>query len=52
MAVLRHDAGERARRFAAAEHTCGRTLHSSTSQLNVSAVCGIGGVLRGCLWVV
>jgi hypothetical protein len=27
----------------------GRGLHSSTCRLNVSAVCGIGGTLRGCL---
>jgi len=27
----------------------GRGLHSSTLRLNVSAPCGIGGVLRGCL---
>ena len=27
----------------------GRRLHSSTSQLNVSAFCGIGGASRGCL---
>ena len=27
----------------------GRGLHSSTSQLNVSVFCGIGGVLRGCV---
>jgi len=27
----------------------GRGLHSSTSQLNVSASCGIGGAFRGCL---
>jgi len=27
----------------------GRGLHSSTSQLNVSAFCGIGGAFRGCL---
>jgi len=26
-----------------------RGLHSFTFQLNVSAFCGIGGVLRGCL---
>ena len=26
-----------------------RGLHSSTFQLNISAFCGIGGALRGCL---
>jgi len=26
----------------------GRGLHSSTFQLNVSALCGIGGAFRGC----
>ena len=29
----------------------GRGLHSSTFQLNTSAVCGIGGVIRGCVGV-
>jgi hypothetical protein len=29
----------------------GRGLHSSTFQLNLSAVCGIGGATRGCLGV-
>jgi len=27
----------------------GRGFHSSTSQLNVSTLCGIGGALRGCI---
>ena len=27
----------------------GRGLHSSTFQLNVSAVCGIGGAFRKCV---
>jgi hypothetical protein len=27
----------------------GRGLHSLTSQLNLSALCGIGGALRGCV---
>jgi len=27
----------------------GRALHSSTSQLNLSASCGIGGACRGCM---
>ena len=27
----------------------GRGLHSSTSRLNLSAFCGIGGTFRGCL---
>ena len=27
----------------------GRGLHSSTSQLNLSALCGIGGARRGCV---
>jgi hypothetical protein len=27
----------------------GRGLHSSTFWLNVSAFCGIGGAIRGCL---
>jgi len=30
----------------------GRGLHSSTSRLNLSASCGIGGASRGCLGVV
>jgi len=30
----------------------GRGLHSSTFRLNVSAFCGIGGVLGGCIGVV
>jgi len=29
--------------------TPGRGLHSSTFQLNLSAVCGIGGARRGCV---
>ena len=29
----------------------GRGLHTSTSRLNVSAFCGIGGTFRGCLGV-
>jgi len=29
-----------------------RALHSSTSQLKVSAFCGIGGAFRGCFGVV
>jgi len=32
--------------------SAGRGLHSSTSQLNASALCGIGGACRGCLGVV
>jgi len=29
----------------------GRVLHPSAFQLNVSALCGIGGVFRGCCGV-
>jgi len=28
----------------------GGGLHSSTFRLNLSALCGIGGALRGCPW--
>ena len=35
--------------FGAALMAAGRGLHSSTSQLNVNAVYGIGGAFRGCL---
>ena len=31
------------------EDLTGRGLHSSTSRLNVSAFCGIGGAFVGCL---
>jgi len=37
------------RRRAGAPARGGRGLHSSTSQLNVSAFNGIGGALSGCL---
>ena len=32
-----------------AEQDMGRGLHSSTFRLDVSAFCGIGGVIRGCV---
>jgi len=38
--------------FAKLRHTPGRGSHSSTSQLNVSAVCGIGVACRGFLGAV
>ena len=43
-------ASERGRQIAKGGcRVCTRGLHSSTSWLNVSALCGIGGALRGCL---
>ena len=35
-----------------APRSAGRGLHSSTSRLNLSAFCGIGGAFRGCLGVI
>jgi len=44
--ILQEQIASKRARF---ERLLGMGLHSSTFRLNVSAFCGIGGALRGCL---